>query len=370
MSLSPFVHVIISFKHFGKRILSFLGRPFGSSSRSLLIALCIVLLIVLTFSYYEQKIASIQHLSQTNQKKIFVGTKVLPQKHARDIIVIYNRVPKTGSTSFMGIAYDLCSRNGFNVIHLNTSKNSHVMSLPDQLRFVWNVTQWTEKQPSLIHGHIAFLNFANFGLVAPKPLYINLIRRPLDRLISYYYFLRNGDNFRPNIIRKKQGDKRTFDECIEMNGRDCRLENLWLQVPFFCGQHSDCWKPGNKWALEQAKSNLVNHYFLVGITEALQEFVQVLEYSLPQLFRGATSLYENGTKSHLRKTFHKIAPSPKTIAKIQNSRIWQMENDFYQFVVENFNFVRDKALLKVKSSNGTIYKDRGKQYFFEKIRPK
>lgn len=57
-----------------------------------------------------------------------------------DTVLIYNRVPKTGSTSFMGLAYDLCKENQFNVIHLNVSKNSHTLSLSDQSRFVSNVT--------------------------------------------------------------------------------------------------------------------------------------------------------------------------------------------------------------------------------------
>lgn len=284
-----------------------------------------------------------------------------------DLIILYNRVPKSASTTFMGIVYELSASNNFNVMHLNVSKNVHVMSLADQYRFVSNITGWHERHPAVVHGHFAFINFGRFGGGA-RQLYVNIIRKPLDRLVSYYYFLRNGDNFRPNLVRKKHADRRTFDECVQAGSPDCRAEALWLQIPFFCGQDADCWRPGNRWALEQAKRNVLEHYFLVGVTEALPDFLQLLEASLPRIFRGSLQLYNKSDRSHLRKTFNKTMPSAKTVAKMQQSRIWQMENEFYQFVLDQFNFVKGKSLVKLSSEEGWV--DKGQQYFYEKIRPK
>lgn len=282
-----------------------------------------------------------------------------------NIVMIYNRVPKTGSTSFVGVAYDLCSKNQFHVLHINVTKNSHVLSLSDQARFVYNVTKWNAKKPSLYHGHMAYLDFERFG-VSQKPVYVNIIRKPLDRLVSYYYFLRNGDNFRPYVVRRKQGDKMTFDECVEKNEKGCEAESMWLQIPFFCGHAVDCWIPGNDWALAEAKRNLLQHYLLVGVTEELEDFVTLLELTLPRMFKGASKQFLDGKKSHLRKTYHKVEPSEETVAKIQAYKIWQMENDFYEFVVENFHAVKRRTLV-VKDGEVS---DKGQQFMFEKIRPK
>ena len=50
-----------------------------------------------------------------------------------DVVIIYNRVPKTASTSFTNIAYDLCGKNHYHVLHINTTKNNPVMSIQDQV---------------------------------------------------------------------------------------------------------------------------------------------------------------------------------------------------------------------------------------------
>uniref|UniRef100_A0A1A8MYF3 Heparan sulfate 2-O-sulfotransferase 1 n=1 Tax=Nothobranchius pienaari TaxID=704102 RepID=A0A1A8MYF3_9TELE len=224
------------------------------------------------------------------------GQELTPLSETDDMVIIYNRVPKTASTSFTNIAYDLCSKNHYHVLHINTTKNNPVMSLQDQVRFVQNVSTWREMKPGFYHGHVAYLDFSKYG-VKGKPMYINVVRDPIERLVSYYYFLRFGDDYRPGLRRRKQGDKKTFDECVSSGGSDCAPEKLWLQIPFFCGHHSECWNAGSRWALEQAKYNLVNEYLLVGVTEELEDFIMILEAALPRFFRGATELYRTGNNT-------------------------------------------------------------------------
>lgn len=105
----------------------------------------------------------------------------------------------------------------------------------------------------------------------------------------------------------------------------------------------------------------MHKYFLVGLTEDLETFIRLLELTLPRFFDGAIELYLNaGESQHIRRTKHKLEPDRDTVAAIEESKIWKMENEFYEFAASHFQSLR----LEFETSKGkTLFR-------YEKIRPR
>lgn len=86
-----------------------------------------------------------------------------------------------------------------------------------------------------------------------------------------------------------------YNESLDTRGKG---DVVYSRLNFVTQTHSVvlvCRNIGSRWALEQAKYNLINEYLLVGVTEELEDFVMMLEAALPRFFRGATELYRTGT---------------------------------------------------------------------------
>lgn len=281
-----------------------------------------------------------------------------------NVLLIYNKIPKTGSTSFVHFTQHLSEENGFKMVLLNIS-HPHSMTLSDRQYFAKNISTWQEMFPAIYHGHFAYVDMQNLAVNTGdvKMVNINIVRNPFERMISYYYFLRYGDDFRKNKVRSRMSDKNTtFDECVKKGLPDCQLKKLWYQVPWFCGHFRRCWDPpGNRWALEQAKFNLANKYFLVGLTEELETFIDLMEMALPRFFKGARSLLNRSSIDtwHIRRTKHKDPANEETINAFSSTRIWKAEMEFYEFAKSHFLKLKDEWT-----------KFKGKRiYHYEKVRP-
>lgn len=320
--------------------------------RFLSLGLIFFLFFLTSYLYLQSQLTDLSHH--------LTITQATSRSNPPQPIVIYNRVPKTGSTSLMNVLYELYDRNRFRVVQVHVTQYKHILTLADQVHLAENISSWSST-PTFYHGHFAYFDPRRVG-VDVIPIFINLVRKPLDRLVSHYYFLRYGDDVLVNKVRAKEGDTTTFDECVEAGQPDCDPKKLWIQIPFFCGTAPQCWDPGSEWAIAQAKHNLVSKYMIVGVTEELDSFVEVLEELIPRFFSGAMQFLDQSGKSHIKRTRHKDEVSEKTRHRMKNTKIWKMENEFYNFALKNFHAVKTTTLEQKKQKTHF--------YNYEKVRPK
>merc|ERR1711953_347681 len=174
-------------------------------------------------------------------------------------LVVYNRVPKCGSTTTLDIIRYLKRKLKFNVFNDIAPKMKHNFENDNQeLELIQNITRL--KRPLLYIRHIYFIRFNAFGY--RNPIYINIARDPVDLFISNYYYLRfgfssakNGTNA-ANWKREMPDEKRnmTIDDCTKSENQECARPYSNL-IPFFCGSSKICLKRGDE-ALTIAKQNV------------------------------------------------------------------------------------------------------------------
>lgn len=270
--------------------------------------------------------------------------------------VIYNRVGKCGSRSLIKIIEAVSARNRFQLVGVHENLNRR-LTLVQQIDFVTFVER--VKAPFVYHQHVRFVDFRRFA--ATQPYYINLIRDPLKRLVSQYYFRRFGDGRK----EKRRGFKgtaqefnQTFDECVLNKSPECTdTRKMFALIPYFCGQQAACSRP-TQWALRQAKLNVVNNYLVVGILEEFKEFLIVLEKILPAFFGGAVDTWRSPgptlkTKMAQTETNYKKEPSPSVVKIVR--QYLQLEYQFYDFVKETFHALRTELGVNTGNLSTSIH---------------
>ena len=113
-----------------------------------------------------------------------------------------------------------------------------------------------------------------------------MLRNPQLRLASMYHYDRYGARNEAwrHDFREKRGNL-TLQECLQQ--QSCTTQNdfaKWcnLQTEMLCGP--DCLRGDSQEALNQAKANLKTHFLFVGITERLEESLQLISRIVPSYY--------------------------------------------------------------------------------------
>ncbi|XP_006811231.1 uronyl 2-sulfotransferase-like [Saccoglossus kowalevskii] len=257
-------------------------------------------------------------------------------------LVFYNKVGKCGSRSLVYLLRRLGRINNFTSAGQSKTPNSksRYLTPTDQLELVQRITSLP--RPATFYRHTVFIDFLRFG--AQRPIYINIIRRPLDRLVSEYYFKRFGDDKNSSKGFLGETKYQSFDDCVLLNKSECRGDNIFYIIPYFCGQQQQC-RSATEWALQTAKVNVINHFLVVGLSEEYENTLRVLEKMLPQFFTTAVRAFKTPGVIPSTKTRKKQPPKPEVV-KIMTERL-KLEIEFYEFIKDRFQRLKRQLQIDV-----------------------
>jgi len=239
--------------------------------------------------------------------------------------VIFNRVPKCGSTTLERIIKKQARHRGFVFSRSKDYVNNSIDEV-EQRRFAEHVTAMAKRGRVVYDRHVLYVNFARFGV--PTPAYINLLRDPLRMQVSAYYFWRDCIcTSRKSFCRHAWQASPSAPVC------NVTIDDVYAEVKettpvvgvitrFFCGQESACLaadpQPAARRheALVKALGNLESRYVWVGVLERFEDSLVLLSRLLPAYFGALRAKLDS--QEHVRPTNSAPypAPSSSTLDKI------------------------------------------------------
>ncbi len=236
----------------------------------------------------------------------------LNQNKETDNVIIFLHIPKTGG-------------NTLNVIiNKPYTDNDCLVRLGD----VDDLSIEELKQIEMVRGHMSF--GIHKKLPQTNSTYITLIRNPIERVVSFYYYMGSENNL--DIETRDYFTKLTLYEFVTEPLND----QFNKQTNIIAGNEFIPEKLENKEMLETAKRNLKNFFSVVGITERFDETLIVLQ----EKFGFKINSFENYNVTPNRPDLEEIPDEIINIIKSKN----EIDMDLYQFA----NQLLDEQLQSIK----------------------
>lgn len=245
---------------------------------------------------------------------------------------MYNRIPKAGSSTVITLMKKLSIVNEF---QLSTPQSHNYEAVRLEI-----FKALETKKRTLIINHVKFPEVFHDNQVA----YINIMRHPVDRCISWYYYSRYGHPLR-HVARQRYGTD-TIDECVAKPAAErqvcfnCHQEE---QARYFCGRaDGSCRSASLEEIFRRARNNMDAHYF-VGLTERFDETMESLENLYPTYFKGARIVLNQMPPRNVGKNRSEyVLPSEESKNYIRDYS--QQEIGLYDHAAQLFEKHRTKCM--------------------------
>lgn len=257
-------------------------------------------------------------------------------------LLVYNRVPKCGSIWMTRLLYILGAgdRNEYHVESPYEPGEKPFLTGDEENKVIDHLKE--VPKPGVYIRHQYFIDFAEHK--QKRPLYINVIRDPVEKFRSFYYFIRNGnlEGDGGDVPMSESKRLMNINDCVSRREKEC-TEPKWQMVPYFCGQDPRC-RQRNSWAVTKAKENIEKYYAAVGLTEELPASLALFETLMPRFFHGAIDVKKEGEERIKNDTYtlNKAALTPETVDFFKTKTSIALEYDLYNFVKARFETQKSK----------------------------
>jgi len=327
-------------------------------SKALSFADIIALLFTVLAAWFYSEFGALK-IKLKNEKDLLNNTIT-----SNETFLIFNRVPKAGTESLMELLHFLAQMNNYTAaqddgeLKAKRGENPWLPLEKDRKNYI----EMLENPPLDNHSyplsyvkHVNFLNFEEFG--RKNPIYINMVRHPVERIISWYYYIRQnwyqlkGDKNDPDKFELKNDlsptfFKYTYEECFNEKLDECTYAvdgsthgraggSHMSQIAFFCGMSPECDIFGSEAGLKLAKSNVEKYYSVVGILEKWNESLEVMEHYIPRFFTNVTTAYKLYMQDKPKNKNNIKAKVSKKIKDLVAAN-FTVEIDFYEFCKQRF----------------------------------
>jgi hypothetical protein len=246
---------------------------------------------------------------------------------------IYLHIPKTGGTTLRDIIYRQYKKD--QILTIKTLKESAQIHK--------DITSTNYNHLKIIQGHLKYGFHNNVNI---RPAYFTILRNPVERVLSTYYYVLSNRNNPQNL--STLGKQMSIYEFIEsginpfvLNGQTQLISGITGSIDNPIIQSEELYT--------LAKKNIENHFLFLGITEMFDESILILK----DLLGWHMPYYSFANRTKKKTNYDAI--NPKVISFIK---------EYNQLDIRLYNFAKTTLLNRMEEDNNNI---RGRISKFKKI---